>query len=177
MKKLLIALVPMLVLFIASLPAQEVIKETETHSVFKGLFLNVWSKLRSFNPHSRQEARIQRVYTAGIRGAESTETLIQPYWKDDLSQDEEFQAQLQSFSQAQQLMDNGQLEQSVQAFNAFLDQHGNSALAANARFGRGLCQAGLGQPDAARADLQQFIEDYPNHPLAADAGQIIAQLN
>ena len=74
-------------------------------------------------------------------------------------------------------MDEGKLEQSVQAFAMFMENYSSSALAANARFGRGLCQAGLGRTDAARADLQQFVDDYPNHPLAMDAGQIIAQLN
>ncbi len=177
MKKFFLALLPLLLLLGGPVQAQSVIKETETHSVFKGLFLNVWSRLRSLNPHTRQEARAVMVVTAGIRGAEATETLIQPYWKGDLSQDEQFQAQLQSFSKAQQLMDEGKLEQSVQAFAMFLENYSSSALAANARFGRGLCQAGLGRTDAARADLQQFVDDYPNHPLAMDAGQIIAQLN
>ena len=174
-KKLLIVL-PLLIAFGGAVDAQSVIRETETHSVFKGLFFNVWSKLKSMNPHSRQDARSSSIYTAGIRGAEATDTLIQPYWKGDLSEDKAFQAQLQSFTQAQQLMDNGKLADSAKAFGSFLDQYGDSSLAPNARFARGLCHAGLGQNAQAKTDLQQFADDYPNHPLAADASQLIGQL-
>jgi TolA-binding protein len=144
--------------------------------VFKGLFFNVWSKLKSMNPSNRQSARSTTVYTAGVRGAESTESLIQPYWKGDLSEDEAFQAQLQSFSQAQQLMDSGKLADSAKAFGSFLDKYATSSLAPNARFARGLCHAGLGQNAQAKSDLQQFADDYPNHPLATDVNQLVGQL-
>ena len=156
--------------------AQSIIKETETHSVFKGVFLNVWSKLRALNPHSRQDAKSTTVYTAGIRGAEATETLIQPYWKGDLSQDAKFQQQLSKFSQAQELMDNGDLEAAAKAFNEFISQYGNSSLAPNALFAQSLSQAALGKKGKASKGIKQFIDDNPNHPLIADARELLQQL-
>ena len=176
MNKTLLMMLPLLIAFGGAVDAQSVIRETETHSVFKGFFFSVWSKLRSMNPHSRQDARSASVYTAGIRGAEATETLIQPYWKGDLSEDKAFQTQLQSFTEDQLLMDNGNLADSAKAFGGFLEQYEGSSLAPNARFARGLCLAGLGQNAQAKSDLQQFADDYPNHPLAADASQLIGQL-
>ena len=58
--------------FCLNLPAiaQEtsiVIDETESHSVFIGLFRSVWARLKSFNPTAKQSASAVVVYTAGIR--------------------------------------------------------------------------------------------------------------
>lgn len=87
MKKLAIILMCITGLLLnAGLYAQDsAIKETETHNVFEGIFLSIWSKLKSLNPTQKQSAKSTTVYTAGIRGAENTETLLKPYWKDDLT--------------------------------------------------------------------------------------------
>jgi len=161
-----------------SLPsaAQDIIKQTESHSVFKGLFFSVWSRLRDLNPHQRQSARAEVVYTAGIRGAESTETLIQPYWKDDFSEDKAFQQELKQFSLAQQLMDKGDLSASVDAFDSFISQYPNSDLLPNAQIAKGVSLAGLGQNTQAVSILSQFLDAYPAHPLAADANGLLIQL-
>jgi len=153
--------------------AQSIIKQTETHNVFKGLFLSVWSKLKSLNPHSRQSGKSTVVYTAGIRGAESTDTLIQPYWKGDLSQDKKFQAELKQFTSAQQLMDNGELNDAVKAFDGFINQHASSDLLPNALFSKGICLAGLGKNEQASATINQFVEANPGHPLVEDAKQLL----
>ena len=101
MKKLLLSLLCATCLVInAPLVAQEssiVVNQSEDHSIFEGLFRSVWAKLKSINPTAKQSARSVQFYTAGIRGAESTDTLLTPYWKDDLTQDEQFQAQLEKF--------------------------------------------------------------------------------
>jgi TolA-binding protein len=161
-----------------SLPsaAQDIIRQTETHSVFKGLFLSLWSRLRELNPHQRQSARAEVVYTAGIRGAESTETLIQPYWKDDLSQDKAFQQELKQFSVAQQLMDKGELNASVDAFDSFISEYPNSNLLPNAQIAKGVSLAGLGKNTQAVSTLSQFIDANPAHPLSADANALLSQL-
>ena len=92
MKRLILLMLAVMALISGQVEAQKqlVIKQTETHSVFKGLFLSVWSKLRAISPLERQDAKSTTQFTAGIRGAEATDTLIQPYWQDDLSQDETF---------------------------------------------------------------------------------------
>ena len=151
--------------------------ETTDHSVFQGLFRSVWARLRSLSPASKESARSAQVYTAGIRGAESTDTLLKPYWKGDLTSDEQFQAELQQFSLAQLKMDQGQLEGAVKSFDAFLGAYAQSNLRPNALFGKSISLAGLGQTDQSRATLTQFIDENPNHPLVADARQILAQLN
>ncbi|MDJ0834686.1 MAG: tetratricopeptide repeat protein [Gammaproteobacteria bacterium] len=177
MKRILFLLIPVLMLAAVPVQAQQAsIKQTETHSVFKGIFLQVWSKLKAISPQQRQSARSASTYTAGIRGEEATETLIQPYWKDDLSQDQAFQQQLESYSNAQQMLDKGDLQASSKAFADFIQQYAGSDLMPNALFGKSLSHAGLGDNEQAADSMNQFIQSYPKHPLNADARQILSQL-
>lgn len=165
----------------APLLAQEsessIVINEESHSVFTGLFRSVWARLKALNPASRDSARSQQVYTAGIRGAESTDTLLQPYWKDDLTRDEAFQAELAKFSLAQTQMDQGNLESAAKSFDDFLGEFAQSDLRPNALFGKSLCQAAIGQTDDSRSTLQTFIDENPNHPLIGDARQVLTSLN
>ena len=149
-----------------------VINEAE-HSVFKGLFKSVWARLKTFNPSAKDSARSQQVYTAGIRGEEATDTLLQPYWKDDLTQDESFQAELRKYGLAQGQMDKGELEAAIKSFDDFLSEFGQSDLRPNALFGKGLSLAAIGNNDGSRQTMQQFIDENPNHPMVGDAVQVL----
>jgi len=153
------------------------IKQTETHGVFKGVLLSVWSRLRAYNPQQNESANAKVLYTSGIRGAEATDTLIQPYWKGDLTHDEVYQKHLDQFTQAQQLMDKGELIRSAEAFDLFIEQYENSYLLPNALFGKGLSLAANGDKSAASEALNQFVDSNPNHPLVADARQVLQQFN
>ena len=153
-----------------------VINKSEEHSIFTGLFRSVWARLKALNPTAKQSAKATQVYTAGIRGAEATDTLLSLYWKDDLTQDEKFQAELEKFSLAQIKMDQGELEAAVASFDGFLDEFGQSDLRPNAIFGKSISLAGLGQFEQSRTAMQLFVDENPNHPLAADAKQVISEL-
>jgi hypothetical protein len=153
------------------------IVETQTHSVFKGFFQSVWARLKSLNPSMKESANSDVVYTAGIRGAESTDTLLKPYWKGDLTQDKEFQAELQKFSLAQLKMDRGELESAVNSYDSFLDEYAQSDLRPNALFGKSICLAGLGDTQQSLAAMQLFVDENPNHPLHGDASRVIEELN
>ena len=149
---------------------------TEQHSIFKGVFLEVWGRLKALNPSIKQSARSNATYTAGIRGAEATDTLLQPYWKDDLTQDAQFQQELSQYSLAQQQMDEGDMAAAVASFDKFLSDHAGSLLRPNAMFAKSLCLAGMGDANAAKSSLQVFIEENPDHPLVGDAEQVVAAL-
>lgn len=151
--------------------------ETTSHSVFKGLFKSVWARLKALNPVQKESARSTQVYTAGIRGAESTDTLLKPYWKGDLTRNEKFQTELQSFSLAQLKMDQGDLTNAVKSFDSFLGKYTQSSLRPNALFGKSISLAGLGQKAESRTAMQQFVEENPNHPLVSDARQVLEALN
>ena len=153
------------------------IVEGASHSVFKGLFKSVWARLRELSPAQQESANAEQNYTAGLRGAEATDTLLKPYWKNDLTEDPAFQTQLKAFSQAQARMDQGELEAAIDAFDRFLEAHGDSSLRPNALFGKSLSLAGAGETDAARGAMRQFLAENPNHPLAADARRVIDALD
>jgi hypothetical protein len=153
------------------------IVETQTHSVFKGFFQSVWTRLKSLNPSMKESANSEVVYTAGIRGAESTDTLLKPYWKGDMTQDEEFQAELQKFSLAQLKMDRGELDSAVKSYDGFLDEYAQSDLRPNALFGKSISLAGLGNTQESLATMQLFVDENPNHPLHGDANRVIEELN
>jgi TolA-binding protein len=151
--------------------------ESDSHSVFTGLFESVWARLRSINPQSQQSANTEIVYSAGIRGAESTDTLMKPYWKDDLTQNVAFQAELASFNEAQSRMDQGKLEDAISRFDDFLQQYGDSALRPNALFGKSISLAGIGEQAESLATMRQFVDENPSHPLVDDAMKVIDSLN
>ncbi|MCP4186916.1 MAG: hypothetical protein GY763_04840, partial [Gammaproteobacteria bacterium] len=134
-------------------------------------------KLKSINPTRKQSAKASQIYTAGIRGAESTDTLLKPYWKDDLTQDEKFQAELQHFSNAQLKLDKGDLENAAKAFDEFIEKYQNSSLRPNALFARSISLAGIGNKVASKASMQLFVDENPNHPLIGDARQILGELS
>ncbi len=153
------------------------ITEQTEHSVFKGLFLTVWARLKAIQPSQRQMARSNTVVTAGIRGAESTESLLQPYWKNDLSQDKGFQQQIQRFASAQDHMDKGELKQAADGFAQFIKDFSGSDLVASALLSKGLCEAALGDMGAAKISIQSFIDDNPGHPMAVEARQVLLQIS
>ena len=178
MKKLLI-----IVFFVCSISVNTsvianatTITESSSHSVFTGLFRSVWAHLKTLNPTQRQSAKSTQTYVAGIRGAESTDTLLQPYWKDDLTQDEGFQEELGKYSLAQHKMDKGDLPAAVELFDDFLSEYAQSNMRPNALFGKSVSLASIGQNERSLIVMQQFIDENPNHPLIADARQVIETL-
>lgn len=154
-----------------------VVVETNSHSVFKGLFQSVWAHLRTLSPAQEESASAKVDYNAGIRGAEATDTLLKPYWKGDLTQDESFQSELEKFSMAQAEMDAGNLEQAVRYFDEFMQEYPDSALRPNALFGKSLSLAGIGETAQSLAVMQQFIDENPAHPLVVDANKVIESLS
>jgi hypothetical protein len=179
MKRILVLICCLCIPLVAPVAAAQdsaTIVETSSHSIFKGLFQSVWVRLKSLSPSSKESANVDVVYTAGIRGAESTDTLLKPYWKDDLTEDEAFQVELRKFSLAQLKMDRGELESAVKSFDSFLGEFTHSDLRANALFGKSISLAGLGQNAQSLATMRQFLEENPNHPLNDDARLVIAEL-
>jgi TolA-binding protein len=150
--------------------------KSEQQSVFKGFLYSVWGKLRALSPRLSSHNSQRAVATAGIRGAETTTSLISPYWKDDRTEDPEYIRELTEFTKAQQLAENGDLQAAVTALNDFIGKYEKSDLKPNAQFALGISYGGLGQKAGAIKALQAFVSDNPEHPLVADAKQVIAQL-
>jgi TolA-binding protein len=157
--------------------SQTVVVKTENQSTFKGLLYQVWGRLRALNPQLKtNKTRDRTVATMGIRGAETTTSLIEPYWKGDKTDDPGYITELTRYTQAQQYAEDGDLPKAVTALNSFLEEYQHSDLRPNAQFALGISQGGMGDVAASKKTLQSFIDDNPKHPLVADARQVITEL-
>jgi len=154
-----------------------IVVKKESKSVFKGLLYKVWGRLRALNPQLKtNKTRDRSVVTMGIRGAETTSSIIEPYWKGDKTDDESYVAELTRYTSAQQYAEEGNLQKAVTALNEFIAEYSDSELVPNAQFALGISQGGLGKTDASKNTLRNFVDDNPKHPLVADAKQVIAEL-
>lgn len=116
------------------------------------------------------------VATLGIRGSESTTTLLSPYWKDDRAEDTAFKQELERYTAAQDLLQAQRWEEARAALSQFLADHPNSDLVANARFGEAVANVGGNHLPEAADQLQRFVADYPDHPLRGNAEGLAAAL-
>jgi TolA-binding protein len=144
-------------------------------SDFKSMLGDLWAKLRAISPRSA-EVTASSTMTAGIRGAEATESELKPYWKGDREQNPAYQGQRKALQAAQELADAGKLAEAARAFDAFVADNPGSPFASEARFGGALAQAALGDRKRAIAGFEGFLKDNPQHPLAKDAERALGAL-
>jgi TolA-binding protein len=137
----------------------------------------MWAKLRAVSPRlqSGQPVYTQTV-TAGIRGAEATESELKPYWRGDREQDPAYRAEHQALQTAQKLADDGKYAEAAKAFGTFVEAYPRSPLASEARFGKALSLAMLGDKPGAIAGFESFLKEDAQHPLAKDAEIALAAL-
>jgi TolA-binding protein len=140
-------------------------------SSVKDMLSRMWAKLRAVTPRSQSQASNVTV-TAGLRGAEATESELKPYWRGEREQ----AAERAALDKAQGLADAGNYAEAAKAFEAFAQDNPKSPLAANAVFGAALARAAMGDTARAKAGFEDFIKREPQHPLAKDAEQALAAL-
>ena len=144
-------------------------------AAMKDFLGNLWARLRAATPRSNPVIATPTV-TAGLRGAEATESELKPYWKGDREQDPSSKAEREALERAQALADAGNYAEAARAFEAFLQANPRSTLAPNAVFGGALARAALGDKARAAAAFEAFIKQDPQHPLARDAERALAAL-
>jgi len=157
----------------ADKPEEAVLAEKQ--NAFKGLFYKVWSKFKSLSPKKENGVRKVAV-TMGVRGAETTSSILEPYWKDDKTSDKQFMQQLEDFAQAQTLADRGDLASSNKAFTGFIDKYPKSDLKPNAQFAEALTMGAMGKSLESKQSFKVFIDENPGHPLVGDAKQVMQEL-
>jgi TolA-binding protein len=137
----------------------------------------LWAKLRAVSPRAQTaQATAAPTVTAGVRGAEATESELKPYWRGDRDQDPAYRAERQALVAAQDLADSGRYAEAARAFSAFLESYPTSPFAPNARFGGGLSYAALGDRARATAAFEAFLQQDAQHPLARDAERALSAL-
>ena len=149
----------------------------QAQSGLTGLLGELWAKLRAAAPRAQtSQAIVSTTVTAGVRGAEATESELKPYWMGDREQDPAYQAERKALQAAQELADGGRFGDAARAFDTFVETYPKSTLAPNARFGSGLSYAALGDKARAIAAFEDFLKQDAQHPLARDAERAIAAL-
>lgn len=144
---------------------------------FSGALFDALRSLSGMLPKQNgRSADPRQSATMGIRGSETTTSLINPYWKDDKGDDAAFQAEVQGYGAAQQLLEEGKLQEAEAAFGEFIQAHPASDLLPNARFGQALALAAQSDKKKGSEAMAAFMKDYPQHPLAADAQKVVAEL-
>ncbi len=150
------------------------IQVTEEQSAAKRLFSRMWSKLRGYVGRPGQSTSAGgRTLIAGVRGAESTASGLQPYWKDDRSEDPDYIREVDTFFGAMELADAGKFENATGVLNAFSNSYPDSTLNPNVQFALGLAYGQLGKNTEGVAALESFTSRYPEHPLVSDATELI----
>ena len=153
------------------------IQVVEEESAAKRLFSRMWSKLRGYVGRSEQSTMAGgRTLIAGVRGAETTTSGLQPYWKGDRSEDPDYIKEVDTFLDAMELADAGKFEQATRALNAFSDSYPDSSLDPNVQFALGLVYGQSGKNAEGVAALESFAKRYPEHPLVSDAEELIQVL-
>src|SRR6266566_1072705 len=145
-------------------PTGVVVQKVESDSTLKRMFDEVWAKLRGYGPKlSTSDARTSVTAVAGVRGAESTNSQIKPYWKGDRTDDPAYVQEVNAYNAAQTLADNGAADKAAAAFEEFLKTYPKSVFKPSAQFALGLAYGAAGQAAKGKAALDGFVRDYPTH--------------
>lgn len=155
------------------------IEKRQEQSVFTGTLYKIWYKLRALSPvnHTEMAPKKQVIATAGIRGSESTDSLLQLYWKDDRTNDEAFLKEISALNEADSLIENGRLAEGKIALEQFFVQYPGSDLKPNAMLAMALIVSSLGDTQKGISLFKQFIQENPKHPLRTDAENAIKTLS
>jgi TolA-binding protein len=156
----------------ASQPAV-VVQQVEPDSALRKLLDQIWARLRAIGPHQVTGSAAQgNAQVAGVRGAESTSSQLDPYWKGDRAADPAYRRELEAYGQAQALVEKGDAAGAARGFEDFVAAYPAGALKINARFALGAAYAAAGQKEKSLATLDAFLRDYPAHPLGGDARRL-----
>lgn len=158
-------------------PAPRVeVQRTDDRSGLQTMLDELWSKLRQYGPKVSGREAEKTTLVAGVRGAESTTTSLEPYWKGDKTRDPAFIAEVTAMNAAQALAERGDYPAAAAAFEKFTRDFPASSLKPNAEFAQALALSSSGDRVRGLARLRSFAEQHHSHPLAADARRLIGQL-
>jgi len=127
-------------------------------STAKQWLRDIWRVFRVYSPtqHKDNDDGRQRPVVAGLRGNPAEGTALQPYWQGGLETQRAHLSELDGFRKAQRLAEEGHTQAAVDAFDAFLLQHPNSALIPGVRIALGALYAELGDTRRAAALLAEL---------------------
>ena len=139
-----------------------------------GFFDGMWGKMRQMMPKKGAEKR-QSTAVMGVRGSETTESALNPYWAGDLTSDPKFQSELSAFDQARDECEQGDASKGAAALEALMLNSTQKLFRPNYLLSLSACFQKLGNAEKSDVYLKSFVSDYPDHPLAAEAKAELAR--
>ena len=133
-----------------------------------GFFHSLWGKMRSMMPRRNVNANQHVTAVIGVRGAETTETALNPHWEQDLSSNPTFQSDMKSFDAASLLCDQGEVGQGIREFEGLVEDSSFDTIQSNGLLALAACYDQQGNKEKSLAYLKSFAKKYPKHPLAQD---------
>jgi hypothetical protein len=147
--------------------AAEHTDKSSTYEVIKSessFFSSLWGKIKRIIPrkHSTDHTATAVI---GVRGAETTESALKPYWEGDLSTDPAFINDVKQFDDATKLCESDTPAKGTATFESLLKNSSNDMLKANTMIALASCYAQHGNEAKGREHLQAFVLKYPKHPM------------
>ncbi len=142
-------------------------KKNNTYQVVKSersFFSSLWSRIKRVIPR-RHIARNTTTAVIGVRGAETTESALQPYWQGDLTSDPAFRNDVKQFDDGTKLCESQTPTKGTETFEQLLKTTNSDMLKANTMIALASCYAEHGDEAKGKAQLQAFLDKYPKHPM------------
>ena len=130
----------------------------------RSFFSSLWSRIKRIVPR-KHTTRNTTTAVLGVRGAETTESALQPFWVGDLTSDPAFRNDVQQFEDGTKLCESTTPEKGTEAFEQLLKTTESDMLKANTMIALASCYAEHGDEAKGRTQLQAFLEKYPKHPM------------
>jgi len=130
----------------------------------KSFFSSLWSRIKRIVPRNHT-ARNTTTAVLGVRGAETTESALQPYWQGDLTSDPSFRNDVKQFDDGTKLCESKTPAKGTETFEQLLKTTDSDMLKANTMIALASCYAEHGDEAKGKAQLQAFLDEYPKHPM------------
>ncbi|MDX8388537.1 MAG: hypothetical protein R8M46_08445 [Ghiorsea sp.] len=150
--------------------ADENTSKSSSYEVIKSetsFFGSLWGKIKRIIPRKHTTEHTATA-VIGVRGAETTESALKPYWEGDLTTDPTFRNDVKQFDDATKLCESKTPSKGTDTFEALLKSSSNDMLKANTLIALASCYAQQGDEAKGREHLQAFVVKYPTHPMHDD---------
>ena len=139
----------------------------------KSILDSIWTKIRTLSP--KKKKRTSGAAVAGVKGAEKGSEELSPYWKGDGNA--RLNEEIERYAVAEELMEEGKYSEAIVAINSFREEFPASRFLPNLLFAKGLCYLRLDRMDEATKEFGDFLEDYPDHEMVADANKLLVVID
>ena len=134
----------------------------------ESFFHSLWGKMRSIMPRRNTNGNQQVTAVIGVRGAETTETALNPHWEDDLSASPTFQSDMKAFEAASLLCEQGDAVEGVREFESLVETSAYDSVQSNGLLALAACYDRQGNSEKSLAYLKTFAKKYPKHPMSKE---------